>query len=143
MATSNGELIVIENENGPNCGPCNSTKIAAYSDGHIWIEHGHWAGEYRDWQITRRLQRATSEQFARFREHLRPFRPEGELDLTDTKACKTYWADSGGVRVEWYGSGSDAFLRFDFGCDPDIRQAMAEALKTAPRELGVTDLPWP
>ncbi len=49
-----------------------------------------------------------------------------------------------GVRVEWKdGTASDKLI-LNFGCDPQAKQAMAEALRAAPNVLGISTLklPW-
>lgn len=138
------ELIIIRNEPGPFCGRCDSVKVVALSDGRVWVEHGYWAGKYRNWRVERRLEQASPQSFARFREHLIPFRPHGQLVLDDKPPCETFWHDVDGVRVEWRDSNGADTLIFNFGCDPKTKQAMAAALKAAPDLLGIDSLkiPW-
>jgi hypothetical protein len=138
------ELITLENEPGPFCGRCDNVKITALSDGRVWIEHGYWAGRYRDWRVERRLEHVSLESFTRFREALRPHRPSGELVLQGKPPCETFWNDLDGVRVEWRDGAKSDKLILNFGCDLETKQAMAEALRTAPDALGIATLklPW-
>jgi hypothetical protein len=138
------ELITLENESGPFCGRCDTVKITALSDGRVWIEHGYWAGRYRDWRVERRLEQVPRENFERFREHLRPYRPSGELLLQGKPACDTFWSDVDGVRVTWRGTTGNDKLVLNFGCDPEKMRAMAEALRAASGALGIRtlQLPW-
>jgi hypothetical protein len=138
------ELITMENEPGPFCGRCDNVKITALSDGRVWIEHGYWAGRYRDWRVERRLEHALPENFARFREALRPHRPRGELALQEKPPCETFWNDVDGARVEWRDANGTDRLILNFGCDPASKRAMADALRAAPNLLGIATLkiPW-
>jgi hypothetical protein len=138
--TPGEELIAIESSPGPFCGRCETLKLTASSTGQVWIERGYWAGEYSIWQVRRRRVRVTPERFAQLREHLRPHRPQGELLLDRPEACSYFEDDAGEVRVEWRGGGGDSRLRYDFGCDGDTRRAMADALRRAPRPLGIHGL---
>jgi len=97
-----------------------------------------------DLRVVRRLEHVSPEGFARFREQLRPYRPSGELGLNAKPPCAEYWSDMDGVRVEWRdGTGNDK-LNLNFGCDPENRRAMAEALRAAPNAfgLGPLNVPW-
>jgi hypothetical protein len=138
------ELISIENDTGPFCGRCDSVKVTARSDGHVWIEHGYWAGHYRDWTVERRVEQTSPANFERLRDRLRPYRPNGNLELQSKPPCETFWNDVDGVRVEWRDSLRDDKLIFNFGCDPDARRAMADALRGAPAALEIPSLkmPW-
>lgn len=139
-----GSLITVESESGPFCGRCDKVKITALSDGQIWMEHGYWAGPYRDWRVERQHIQGAPERFARFRDALLPYRPTGTLALQDQPPCTTLWNDVDGARVEWKDAkGSDKLL-LNFGCDPETRRAMADAVRAAPDLLGIATLkmPW-
>ena len=138
------QLITLENEPGPFCGRCDNVKITALSDGRVWMEHGYWAGNYRDWRVERRLEQVLPERFARFREALRPYRPKGELALQDKPPCKTFQPDVGGARVEWKDATGEDKLILNFGCDPEGKRAMADSVRAAPDLLGIAALkmPW-
>ena len=140
----NGQLITLENEPGPFCGRCDNVKITALSDGRVWIEHGYWAGSYRDWRVERRLEHVPRERFARFREALRPYRPKGELALQEKPPCETFWHDVDGARVEWKDATGADKLILNFGCDPESKRPMADAVRAAPDLLNLATLkmPW-
>jgi len=137
-------LITIESEPGPFCGRCDTVKIRALSDGQIWIEHGYWAGHYRDWRVERRHIHGSPERFAHFRGALLPYRPSGTLSLREKPPCETLWNDADGARVEWKDAGRTDKLLLNFGCDPETRKAMADAVRAAPDLLGIARLkmPW-
>lgn len=118
--------------------------ITALSDGRVWIEHGYYAGSYSDWTTDRRRVRISPERFATFREHLRPYRPHGELDLYGQPACAIFWNDVDGARVIWRDAAGSDKLVFNFGCDPETRLKEAQALRAASDLLGIADLklPW-
>jgi hypothetical protein len=132
-----GELITYETAPGPFCGRCDSVKFAAASDGRVWIEEGHWAGRYTDWEVTKRRAHLTAAQFARFRQRLLPYRPSEAARVDGPETCKAFASDSAEIVVVWRGGGPDARLVFDFGCDAETRAAMREALQSAPALLGV------
>ena len=131
---------MIESSQGPFCGRCETLKITASSTGQVWIERGYWAGEYSIWQVRRRRVRVAPARFAKLRDHLRPHRPQGELLLDRPETCSFFEDDLGGVRVEWRGGGVDSRLRYNYGCDGDTRRALADALRTALRPLGIRGL---
>jgi hypothetical protein len=128
---------VIESSQGPFCGRCETLRLTASSTGQVWIERGHWAGEYSIWQVRRRRLRVAPARFAKLRDHLRPHRPQGDLLLDRPETCSFFEDDLGGVRVEWRGGGGDSRLRYNYGCDGDTRRALADALRTALRPLGI------
>jgi hypothetical protein len=110
----------------------------------VWIDHGYWAGRYSNWRIERRLEQVYPQNFANFRNRLRAFRPRGELALQGKPACETFWNDVDGVRVEWRDAAGADMLLLNFGCDPNAKHDMAEALRSAPDLLGIASLkmPW-
>jgi hypothetical protein len=142
-ARQDEELISYETSPGPFCGRCDTIKIVATSDGRVWIEQGHWAGNYSDWQTRRRYPRVTPARFARFQARLAPHRPVGLHDMTDPDNCTEFWHDMSEVSVRWKGGGADGTLRFYFGCDPDLNAALTEALQAAPAELAIRELKIP
>jgi hypothetical protein len=133
----------MESHPGPFCGRCDSVKITVLSDGHVWIEHGYWRGDYRDWTVNRRRERVSVESFALFRERLRAHRPNGELVLRGKPPCETFWHDVDEVWVEWRDRRRADKLIFNFGCDPETRRGIAEALRAAPDALGIPTLKLP
>jgi hypothetical protein len=139
-----GQLITVENEPGPFCGRCDTVKVTALSDGRVWIEHSYWAGHYTDWTVERQRERVPVENFARFRDQLSRYRPRGVLALNDKPPCDTFWNDIDGVRVEWRDGANSDKLFLNFGCDPQGKRAMVEAVKSAPGLLGISTLkmPW-
>ena len=137
-----GEAIVYETDSGPFCGRCDSTQLILASDGRIWVEHGYWAGDYRNWRVRRRLVRSTPEAFARFRDRMSPFRPTGVLWLREPGPdCATFLTDGSEVRLRWLGDGADAELWFAYGCDPIRHAALHDAVAEAVAELGLGELP--
>jgi hypothetical protein len=143
-SSTSDELIVMENDPGPFCGRCDTVKLTVSSDGRAWIEHGYWAGNYRDRRVERRLEHVLPANLARFREHLRPYRPRGEISLQEKPACDVLWYDVDGVRVEWRDANRTDRLILNFGCDPAVHRRLAEALRVAPDLLGIPTLkmPW-
>ena len=138
------ELIALENEPGPFCGSCDSIKVTAMSDGRVWIEHGYWAGRYTDWTVERRLKHIPIGNFVKLCDHLSRYRPKGVLALNHKPPCETFWNDVDGVRVQWRDGTNDDKLFLNFGCDPEAKKSMADALKSAPSLLGISSLkmPW-
>ena len=141
---TDGALITIRSEPGPFCGRCDSVTMTVLSDGRVWIEQGHWAGRYNNWVVERQLERVPVENVVHFRDRLSRFRPHGVLVLTDKPPCETFWNDVDGVRVEWRDGDQTDKLFYNFGCDPETKRAMTEALKSAPGLLGIPKLkmPW-
>lgn len=140
----NGELISVENQPGPFCGRCDSVKVTVLSNGRVWTEHGYWAGRYTDWTIERRLRRVSLATFLRFADRLRPFRPHGQLSLNEQPQCARLASDFDGAQVQWRDRAGSDKLILDFSCDPQVRQAMAVAIRDAPELLGFRGLrmPW-
>jgi hypothetical protein len=134
--THDGELITYESQPGPFCGECETLKLTAASDGRVWIERGHWAGNYEDWRTTVREHQLTPEEFRRFRAALGPYRPSGTRTL-DEGACASFISDGGGVSIRWRGGGGDAELFYNFGCDPENRREMFRAITHAPAVFGL------
>jgi hypothetical protein len=137
------ELISYTTMPGPFCGSCDSVTITALSDGRVWIEHGYWAGEYKDWEKTIQHTRVSAEQFARFRGLLMPYRPTGDLWLRDKPPCATFWTDMPELKIVWRGGGRDGSLWFNYGCDPATHEAMIKAFDEAPSALGIERIPRP
>jgi hypothetical protein len=135
-----GMLISYETESGPFCGRCDGTKLTVASDGRVWIEHGYWAGRYRDWTIERRQVKVSPEQFAAFQQRLEPYRPEGTLELNDQPQCEEFWTDMAGVRVSWRDGGKESRLLYNFGCNPTANAAMRDAINAAPSALNIKGL---
>lgn len=139
-----GQLITLENQPGPFCGRCDNVKIIASSDGRVWIEHGYWLGQYSDWTVERSLRRVPLMVFAQFRDKLSPFRPNGTLSLNDQPQCAELSTDFDGAEVRWLDATGSSRLALDFSCDPKAREAMANAIREAPKLLGISGLklPW-
>lgn len=136
------ELITYETMPGPFCGRCDTMKFAAASDGRVWVERGHWESSYSDWQVERYEVVRSPAEYAQFRVLIAPYRPPGELTLDDpSPQCSSFMTDLGEVAVTWRGGGTDAYLRYNYGCDPEKRAAMAEVLRSAPSILRI-DLIW-
>jgi hypothetical protein len=138
------ELISLETSPGPFCGRCDSVKITALSDGRVWIEQGHWAGDYTDWRTTKRFETVSVEAFSRFRAALQAYRPHGKAIFVDQRNCTVLMADLDQIDVKWRDMESEDQLVFNFGCDPQSRHAIADALRNAPGELGILrlEMPW-
>lgn len=139
-----GQLITIENEPGPFCGRCDSIKVIGMDDGRVWIKHSYWAGRYTDWTTEWDMKRIAPENFAKFREKIRPYRPRGQRELQDKPPCTEFWTDMDGVRVEWRDASGNDNLILNFGCDHEANGTMANALRAAPSLLGIKGLklPW-
>src|SRR3569832_1019531 len=76
-----GELITYETHNGPFCGECRSARLIVASNGIAWLQIGHWAGRYADWQTSERRWKPAPEQLINFRAQLARVRPEGDRML--------------------------------------------------------------
>jgi hypothetical protein len=139
-----GQLITLENRPGPFCGRCDNVKIIASSNGRVWIEHGYWLGQYSDWIVERSSRRVPVIAFAQFREKLSPFRPNGTLSLNDRPPCTELSTDFDGAEVRWLDATGSSRLVYDFSCDPKARETMANAIREAPKLLGLDGLkmPW-
>lgn len=135
-----GDWVSYETYPGPFCGRCDTTKITVYYDGRTWIEQGHWAGNYRNWRVSRGSAEITREALATFRARLEAFRPSGVLGLNDRPSCETFSSDSSGLIIVWHDQLGSARLDYNFGCDPETRRAMREALVAAPTDLGIPGL---
>jgi hypothetical protein len=138
---TDGELITYQTSPGPFCGRCTSTKLVVASNGVAWLQIGHWAGAYTDWQTTERRWKPTAEQLAAFRFQLARIRPKGVRMLTEEPACKSVTQDMEEFDVHWRGNGPDARLMFDIGCDTPGGGEIWKTLGTAPSLLGLKDLP--
>jgi hypothetical protein len=110
------------------------------NDGRVWIEQGHWAGEYRNWRSTRQEAQVSAENLSRFRARLDEYRPQGELILADQPPCATFDTDNSGVHIAWRDEQGLDRLDYNFGCEWEARRAMAEALKAAPALLSIPGL---
>lgn len=132
--------VTFETYPGPFCGRCDTTKITVSNDGRVWIEQGHWAGDYRNWRSTRREAQVSAETVTRFRARLDEYRPEGELILADQPPCATFNTDNSGVHITWRDEQGEGRLDYNFGCEWEERRAMFEALKTAPALLAIPGL---
>jgi len=140
---TNAQWISLETSSGPFCGRCDSTKIFVLYDGGVWIEQGHWAGNYRDWRVHRRKSQVSPEALANFRARLDAFRPEGTRWLRDPEDCSSYWTDQPEVKIVWRDDKGDAPLWYNFGCDQEKFREMADALKSAPALLEISNLSIP
>lgn len=136
-----GEVIIYETSPGPMCGRCDTTKLTLAADGRIWVEHGYWAGEYRNWRTRVRVVQSTPEAFAQFRARLSPYRPVGRLWLRDADGCGTFLYDGSEVRLQWQGGPGRSELWFTDSCDPAVHAPMFEAVSLAIDSLGLGDLP--
>ncbi|MEZ6023764.1 MAG: hypothetical protein R3C16_10220 [Hyphomonadaceae bacterium] len=132
--------VTFETYPGPFCGRCDTTKITVADDGRAWIEQGYWAGDYRDWRVTRREAQISAESLARFRARVDEYRPRGQLALDDQPPCQTFEADNSGINIAWRDERGADRLAYNFGCDSEVRRAMADALRTAPALLEVPGL---
>lgn len=132
--------VAFETYPGPFCGRCDTTKITVGNDGRVWIEQGHWAGDYRNWRTTRREAEVSAETVSRFRARLDEYRPQGELALAEQPPCEAFTTDNSGVHITWRDEQGRDRLDYNFGCDWEARRAMAEALKTAPALLDIPGL---
>ncbi len=143
-SSPDGQLIKLENRPGPFCGRCDNVKIIASSDGRVWIEHGYWLRRYSDWTVERSLRHVSVMAFAQFRDKLGPFRPHGTALLNDQPQCTELSSDFDGAEVHWLDATDSSRLVFDFSCDPKAREAMANAIREAPKLLGIGGLkmPW-
>jgi hypothetical protein len=132
--------VTFETYTGPFCGRCDTTKITVANDGRVWIEQGYWAGDYRNLRTTRQQAQVSPEALNRFRARLDAYRPQGELILADQPPCAEFTTDTSGVHVTWRDEQGEDRLDYNFGCDGEARQAMAEALQTAPALLAIPGL---
>ncbi|MGZ8370444.1 MAG: hypothetical protein ACXWVH_05250 [Caulobacteraceae bacterium] len=132
------EMISYSAAPAPFCGRCESLDLTVSADGNLLIELGYWAGRYRDWRVRRARKRITAEQFKAFREILAPFRPIGARELREgSPFCETVLTDQGESSVRWVGGGPDASLKYDWGCDPERWRSLRDALRKAPKIVGV------
>jgi hypothetical protein len=116
---------------GPMCGECRTTKLVVTSDGDVRQETGWWARNRRNWKTAIRTWKVTPEQYAKFRERLALYRPQGKLSLTRQPECDDYMPDSGAIVINWHGGGPDSELYYDLGCDPLTRREMRKDIETA------------
>lgn len=130
------EQISFQPQSPPFCGRCEAIKVLAGADGQLVIERGHWAGNYRNWERRREVRQITQDQFAAFRSILAPYKPDPNAPAGEV-ACANFITDNVGVIVEWIGGDKHLARVFDFGCLDD--QAMNEAVRSAPRALGILD----
>jgi len=140
---AHGEVITYETEGGFLCGRCDALKVAVAADGAVWIEQGHWAGDYADWRTQERALHLPPQRIAAFRGALARYRPARDLGLDAPESCATFWSDQPGLRVTWDDGRARVRLVYNYGCDPEARRAMREELERAPLLLGVRGLAVP
>ncbi len=134
-----GEMITYETEPGFCMGQCPFFRFSVNSDGKgvLRVFDGH--GDL----TAMRPFRASPEQVGTFLQRLAPYRPVGDLILSDPPVCKVFATDLAAVHLQWSGGGPAGRLVFNLGCDPDARRAMREAILGAPAALGLKKLPDP
>lgn len=130
------EQISFRPQSSPFCGRCATINVLAGADGQLVIERGHWAGNYCNWERRREVRQITPGQFAAFRGILEPYKPDQNTPVGE-EACVNFITDTDGAIVEWIGGDRRLARVFDFGCLDD--QAMNEAVRSAPRALGLQD----
>lgn len=121
------EWIAFDEQTPPFCGRCDSTRLVALSNGRVLFERGHWEGNYRDWRASRRAVQVSSEQYARFREALAPYKPL--RDAVPDAECADYITDQDGAIVVWLEDGIEVTRVFDFGCLDD--RGMNDAVRNS------------
>jgi len=77
----------------------------------------------------------------RFNEALSRFRPTEDLTLAES--CEEFWSDQPEIHITWYDGGQQRRLIYNFGCDPQARREMRDALVSAPQLLDVPNLQMP
>ncbi|WP_116091090.1 alpha/beta fold hydrolase [Sphingomonas crusticola] len=132
----------IDYELGPGfcMGFCLSLKLVVFSDGSVRVRQALGRGRDQLPQILNRDVRVTADRIAAFRDRLAAYRPEGKQALVEPPQCREYVTDQGDIRISWVDTNGVAQLAYNFGCDPELRKAMAQALYTAPALLGIGDL---
>lgn len=125
------EWIAFEEQPPPFCGRCDSTQLVALSSGRVLIERGHWEGNYRDWRVSRHTVQLSSDQIARFRATLAPYKPM--RDTVPDADCADYITDQDGAVVTWREDGIEVRRVFDFGCLDD--RQMNDAVRQSIRSL--------
>ncbi len=137
------EWIAYETRPGPFCGDCYTVKVTVKYNGITFVEEGYWAGDYTDWQDSKRQTQLSVDKVVQFRQHLNEYRPLGELLLIDPDHCESYLTDHSEVIVDWQDAKGNSKLHYNFGCDPETRTSLANALKSALPLLGISNLRHP
>ena len=123
------DWIAFDEQPHPFCGRCDSTRLVALSSGRVLIERGHWEGNYRDWRVSRRTVQLSSDQLARFRATLAPYKPL--RDTAPDADCAGYITDQDGAVVTWLEDGNEVRRVFDFGClgDRQMNDAVRQSIQ--------------
>ena len=127
------ERIVYETRAG-GCVVCSEHRLTVDSDGSVVLETRERIDPYQ-WRNGSRSWRISREQYAAFRERLRPVRPNGERTARDGE-CDLYLTHSGAIAINWHGGGREAKLLYDLGCYGKQVDAMREAIESAPALAG-------
>ncbi|WP_370339346.1 hypothetical protein [Parvularcula marina] len=135
--------VSFETRPGPFCGRCDSLKLTVFYDQHVLVEQGYWRGDYEDWQVSNRLVKVSPTALSNFLDRLAPHRPKDILVLREESQCESFWTDHPEVFVLWRDAKGYSQLHYNYGCDRELRQQLAEALSSAPRLLEITGLENP
>lgn len=124
------ERIVYDPQPPPFCGACETRTITVAADDTVWIEDGHWAGDYSNWTVRRRRLAGEPGTYARLRDALAPYRPATErLPTFAGEGCEHYLTDNGGAVITWSGVSGAVRRILDHGCLDD--RAMNDAIEAA------------
>jgi hypothetical protein len=89
----------------------------------------------------------TPAQFQQFRQTLAEFRPQVSTIISeagivpeakfhiDHSRCGGMMTDQPNARITWQGSGPEAFLQYDFGCDAKRNSDLVRVLREAPKSI--------
>ncbi len=119
----------------PPCKECRAFTITLGPDGQgiLDIGTGTYASEHRF--------RASPVQATAFARRLKPYRPNGTIEMRSGKLCHTFMTDGDQTEITWTSAGSrPAHLLFNDGCDPDKHRKMATAIASAPSLLPIGHL---
>lgn len=130
------EVAAISYETTPCFGFCPVYKVSLIADGG-----GTFVGQrHAGFEGTREI-RVTPERYAAFVRQLAPLRPARGSVRYDHESCAQMATDLPSVTVTWTGSdGTAQQLYYDYGCDMEKNQAIADRLRAAPDALGIDDL---
>jgi hypothetical protein len=124
----------ISYETGPCFGACPVYLLTVGPDGSGTFEGRRFTG------VTgRRTFRITPARFRAFAARLEPLRPaSGSVRYSGSPLCRSMATDLPSVDVKWRSRRGEQHLYFNYGCDMQERQAMAERLRNATQLLPIS-----